>query len=329
MKFSVALCTYNGSRYLRSQLDSIASQSRLPDELVICDDASTDNTVEIITEFAQKVTFPVRLQANPNNLGSTANFEQAIRMCDGDVIVLSDQDDIWLPSKLSMLERSFEVSLSVGAVFSDAKLVDEDLKPWGYTMWEHVGFSRRSQEKMMHGEELNVLLKHVVVTGATLAFRSSFRDLLLPIPSNWIHDAWIALLISGCARLGVLEEPQILYRQHSQNQIGAKKFDLLTRIQEALDLNRSSYYGDEIARYFSAKERLSKFPEFISPKALRQFDCKLDHLRFRATLPDWRPLRLPFILLELLNFGYFQYSFGWQVAVKDLLIRSHSSLKIK
>ncbi|QAU33635.1 glycosyltransferase family 2 protein [Janthinobacterium sp. 17J80-10] len=325
MKISVALCTYNGSRYLHSQLESIAAQSRLPDELVICDDASTDKTVEIISGFSQRVPFPVRLQVNPVNLGSTANFQQAILMCTGDIVVLSDQDDIWLPSKLSLMEQAFDKDEAVGAVFSDATLVDENLQPWGRTMWEHVGFTSGSQEKWTRGQRLDVLLKHVVVTGATLAFRSRYRELLLPIPTKWIHDAWTALLISACAKVELIREPQILYRQHMQNQIGARRAHLFARITEALNLNRANYYGDEIARYSCAKQRLAQFPEVISPQSLSQLDAKLGHLRYRASLPKWRLLRLPFILVELLKLGYCKYSFGWQVAIKDLLIPSSAS----
>src|ERR1019366_197610 len=94
-RISVALCTYNGERFLSQQLASIGKQTRLPDELVVCDDSSTDRTVAIVREFAASVSFPVRVFENQRNLGSAANFERAIRLCDGDLIALSDQDDIW------------------------------------------------------------------------------------------------------------------------------------------------------------------------------------------------------------------------------------------
>ncbi|MCA1556539.1 MAG: glycosyltransferase, partial [Acidobacteria bacterium] len=86
VKFSIALCTYNGARYLPAQLDSIAAQTLLPDELVICDDCSTDETRDVITSFAARAPFAVRLYVNEVNLGSTKNFEQAISLCTGDII---------------------------------------------------------------------------------------------------------------------------------------------------------------------------------------------------------------------------------------------------
>ena len=97
MKISVAMCTFNGSRYLEEQLGSVAQQSLSPFELVVCDDGSTDATVEIVHRFALRSPFPVYLHQNVTNLGSTRNFEQAIQLCRGEAIALCDQDDYWLP----------------------------------------------------------------------------------------------------------------------------------------------------------------------------------------------------------------------------------------
>src|SRR5262245_48111587 len=118
--FSVAMCTYNGSRYLSAQLDSIGTQTRPPDELMICDDGSVDDTVQLIEKFADSAPFVVRLEVNSANLGSTKNFEKAIQRCKGDLIALADQDDVWLPRKLELLEAEFQRSPNVGLVFSDA-----------------------------------------------------------------------------------------------------------------------------------------------------------------------------------------------------------------
>lgn len=106
LSISVAMCTYNGSAFLQEQLDSIAAQTRLPDELVICDDGSSDSTVDIVERFAHGVSFRVQLFRNPQNLGSTRNFEQAMRLCTGDLIALSDQDDVWMPEKLARQKQS-------------------------------------------------------------------------------------------------------------------------------------------------------------------------------------------------------------------------------
>ena len=92
MKVSIALCTYNGSEFLGEQLASFLTQTRLPDEIVVCDDCSLDSTVQILDDFAAHAPFPVRIYRNEKNLRSTKNFEQAIDLCEGDIILLADQE---------------------------------------------------------------------------------------------------------------------------------------------------------------------------------------------------------------------------------------------
>src|SRR5215212_2843702 len=105
MKISVAMCTYNGAEFLSAQLQSIMAQSRPPDEIIICDDVSIDTTRSLLRQFATESSIPITLHFNDQNLGSTKNFEQAITLCTGDVIALSDQDDVWRTDKLQVLER--------------------------------------------------------------------------------------------------------------------------------------------------------------------------------------------------------------------------------
>src|SRR5262249_10160572 len=99
-KISIALCTYNGAKYLSSQLESYLAQTCLPDEVVVCDDCSQDETVTILNDFAIRAPFPVRILVNDQNLGSTKNFEKSISLCSGEIIFLSDQDDVWMPNKI-------------------------------------------------------------------------------------------------------------------------------------------------------------------------------------------------------------------------------------
>ncbi len=105
MKISVALCTYNGSAYLGEQLTSLAGQTVPPFELVVCDDGSTDNTLQLIQSFSRRAPFPVRLHVNPENLQFTGNFLEAASLCEGDAIAFCDQDDFWEPEKLELCSR--------------------------------------------------------------------------------------------------------------------------------------------------------------------------------------------------------------------------------
>src|SRR5215468_7332763 len=125
MKISVAICTYNGARFVREQLASIAAQTRPPDELIVCDDGSKDATVEIINSFARASGFPVQLKINEARLGSTRNFDQALGLCNGEGIAFSDQDDVWLPQKLEMLEK--HLMRGAALAFTDGEVVDSSL----------------------------------------------------------------------------------------------------------------------------------------------------------------------------------------------------------
>ncbi|MDQ3818842.1 MAG: glycosyltransferase family 2 protein, partial [Acidobacteriota bacterium] len=188
------MCTYNGARFLREQLESIAGQTRRPDELVVCDDRSTDETVRVLEEFAATAPFPVRLKVNERNLGSTRNFEQAISLCTGDLIALSDQDDVWLAEKLERIEEEFERRADIGLVFTDALVVDEELRPLGYTLWQKLGLDGEEQRRIKSGRSLDILLTGWTVTGATMAFRALYSELFIEIPEDlmMIHDGWIA-----------------------------------------------------------------------------------------------------------------------------------------
>src|SRR5882757_11091931 len=104
---SIAMATYNGGKYIRQQLDSFAAQTMLPSELIVTDDGSSDNTLEIIAEFVATAPFPVRVERNEKNLGYRANFMKAASLCKGDLISFSDQDDIWLPQKLEKCAAPF------------------------------------------------------------------------------------------------------------------------------------------------------------------------------------------------------------------------------
>src|SRR4051794_11685941 len=213
LSLSIALASYNGERYIGEQLDSIAKQSRLPDELVISDDASVDATREIVEDFAREAPFPVLLMRNSERLGSTRNFETAINACSGDIIFLCDQDDVWYPQKLALMEERFINNPRVGAVFSDGDVVDESLRTMG-RMWDAFRFTPKEQTVVDAGNALGVLLTHPVVTGAAMAFRSSYRELVLPLPNlpDMWHDEWIALLIGATSNLAVLATPLIAYR---------------------------------------------------------------------------------------------------------------------
>lgn len=339
MKISVALCTYNGSRFLREQLESIAHQSRLPDEIVIVDDGSTDESVTIANEFAKTSLVSVAIHANDVNLGSTRNFARAIKLCSGDVIALSDQDDVWLPKKLERISTEFNSDPRVGMVFSNAMLADERLSPIGGNLWRE-SFRPRDRFAFSQGQATDVLLQYNVVTGATMAFRAALKPAILPIPilAEFIHDGWIALIAAMCSRVVALPENLINYRQHSEQQLGAG----LSRWQ----IPRSERYRLTIADRELAIARLENFRHIfdlsflelmrsVAPApqlvpTLERFTHMLEqtsqriekhiaHIAARADLSEPRPYRLRRVIREMKTGRYEEFSRGWQSALLDLV----------
>jgi glycosyltransferase involved in cell wall biosynthesis len=120
---SIALCTYNGSKFLREQLQSLANQTLQPFEVVITDDCSTDDTISIIKEFSNRLN--IKVFVNDIAFKVTKNFEKAVSLCTGDIILMCDQDDIWHADKLAKISQYFQDNPYKLAVFSDANLVNE------------------------------------------------------------------------------------------------------------------------------------------------------------------------------------------------------------
>lgn len=317
-RFSIALATCNGARHLPALLDSLAAQRLPPHELVASDDASEDGTLPILESFATRAPFPVRLLRNPARLGVEENFSRAIAACGGDCVALADQDDVWQTDKLARLAQALEVPGAVAA-FSDAEVVDAALASLGYTMWQRVHFTPREQARFAQGGGFTVLLKHRVVTGATLAFRVGLRDTALPIPVGWPHDAWLALLAAAQGGLTAVPEPLIAYRQHGGNVVGGQRRPLWQDAQDALKLDRATWYREELALWHALDVRLSTQSAPIAVRAV--LAEKIAHLETRARLPAVRCRRLPGILRELVAGRYARYARNWGSIAIDLLVR--------
>lgn len=319
MTISVAMCTFNGERYLQEQLDSIAVQTRPPDEMVICDDRSQDGTPQIVRAFAARALFPVQFVVNEQNLGSTKNFEKAITLCQGNIIALSDQDDVWHPEKLRRMEEAFAADPQVGLVFSDGHIVDQNLRPLGARLRDSAPITRVQEQLVRRGRCFEALLMHNIVTGAAMAFRAGPRSLFLPIPNDvpLIHDGWIALIVSAISGAAFLPEPLISYRQHPQQQLGA----VLERPERAARVLPESHYRRHITQLQTLAERLSSIPPATPrvPERLLHLRKHIRHIERRLALPASPIRRSPGVVLELLTGRYHRYSNGFTSAVRDLI----------
>jgi glycosyltransferase involved in cell wall biosynthesis len=317
-KISVALCTYNGERFLRPQLASIQQQTRLPDELVVCDDQSTDQTLSIVREFAASATYPVRIFENERNLGFAANFERAIRLCGGDLIALSDQDDIWYANRLERSAQEFEAHPEAGLVFSDADVINDSNELAGGTLWHRLGFAGKRERELLAGRYM-LLAKHRFITGATVMFRAGLRDLFLPIGRDWIHDEWIALIAAAFSDLRPIREPLIRYRVHGSQQVGFRN----KLQQRARGTTHAQRHWSRLAESVKDLEQICDALSARGPNKRREvlaaYQEHLQFLCFRAKLPAPRLARLGPILTRYFQYG--EHASGWPSALKDLIFK--------
>jgi glycosyltransferase involved in cell wall biosynthesis len=332
VRLSVAMCTFDGARYLPEQLESVAGQTRLPDELVVCDDGSSDATLELLEDFARVAPFPVRIHPSEGErLGPGRNFGRAIERCEGAVIALSDQDDAWRRDRLERIEEAFAAAPGLALYFTDAELVDGRGRSLGTSLWTGLGAAAVTRQRFVEGDpetRVRVLGEGNLVTGATLAFRAGFRDLILPIPEGWIHDAWIGLLLAATAEVHMSPERTIRYRLHAEQQVGVGSGGLtrLQHLRRRMQLIRRTTKRERPAFASLAKgleeaagrleARSDAFP--VGAGVLSALRERAAHFEARSRMGPGR--RWPAIRRELRAGRYHRYSNGWPSVAKDLLL---------
>lgn len=217
---SVAMTTYNGSKYLREQIDSILNQTEKDFELIICDDCSSDDTFAIISDY-EKNDFRIHVYKNEKNLGYVKNFEKAISLCKGDYIALSDQDDVWLPEHLSILLDNIKAG-GYSLVGANALLVDFNNIYLGTKLINNYTLPNNK-----HDFEIMLLYRNVF-QGAAILFDRTILNKALPFPENMkFHDWWLALVASENNGVNYIDEPVLRYRQHGNNASGNHEKDSL------------------------------------------------------------------------------------------------------
>jgi len=230
-RISVAIATYNGEKYLRQQLDSIYHQSLLPFEVIVCDDCSTDNTLNILQDYCEK--YDLIYYANEKNLGYAKNFEKVMSLCKGEYTTLSDQDDIWLKNKLLVLFDNIKKIESANPakailVHSEAMVVDQSLN-----VIKNKFIGKRAG---LRSGINNLLFYNAKVQGSSVLFNSKFKDLLLPIPDTIQQYDFYASIISET--IGIrhfIPTPLMLYRQHDNNQVGAGNLNKLSKVRKLIN----------------------------------------------------------------------------------------------
>jgi len=223
-KIVVCMATYNGGKFIGQQMDSILAQSYANWQLIIRDDGSNDNTVDIVEDYTEKypdkITF---LTDNDDRLGTNLNFGRLLKCADADYIMFSDQDDVWLQSKIESTMNVMKLAERIYPnrpvlVHTDLRVVDSDLNAIHDSLWEY--------QKLFPdvGSSLNRIMAQNVVTGCTMMLNREAKDVSIPIPKEAImYDWWIAINVAKHGKIVYLSTPSVLYRQHCANQLGARR----------------------------------------------------------------------------------------------------------
>jgi hypothetical protein len=322
-RVSVALGTHNGARYLREQLESILGQTHPVDEIVLSDDASGDGTVELAERLIDEhqatdaPTPSLVVLRNPVALGVAANFEQALTAASGDLIALSDQDDVWHSDRIARALAAFARRPGAELAAAEARLVDEHGAPLAATLFGTLGVDVPLRLRLETDAAFDELLKRNVLTGATMVVARSLVLRAAPFPASWVHDEWLGIVASVGGGLAIVPEPVIDYRQHSGNQIGVRRLGAggrLARLQEPRTERNAQLFD-------RARDLAERLPGIAGHDANVETAVrgKLAHEVMRQAIPAGRLRRLRPVWREWRTGAYDRYGRGAQDVLRDLV----------
>ena len=307
-KISIAMAVFEGERFVCQQLDSIFSQSLVPNEIIICDDSRNDKTYKAIKNIIEQHPEIIKYFKNETQLGVSKNFEKAVSLSSGDIIFLSDQDDVWMRDKIAELISSINASLDCGGAFCNSELVDKDLNGLGLTHFDLRAF---------RGDpSIDFFLKRVPAAGHNMAFKAELKDLLLPFPDlNECHDTWIGLVIAATSGWTFTDETLTQFRQHDDNLSRSGRDSQLKAAMESIKNDASAWNA---ALY---DELIQRITGNVEPEVLELLKDRRNHSAVRAKMNCNIFKRLPLVYGEIKNKRYFKYGRGWKNVIQDIFFR--------
>ncbi|PSV05547.1 glycosyltransferase family 2 protein [Photobacterium kishitanii] len=292
-EYSVVLCTYNGSFYIKEQIYSILNQTVKPKEIYIFDDGSNDDTIKIIKKIDSEIK--IKIKINKKNLGYAKNFDSGIKSISAEVIALCDQDDFWLPNKAELILN--EMDYNTEMVFSDAYLVDEKLN-----------MLEKKLSELGHIKKVptfnNQICKDFIVTGATVFINRDFVLSIPELPENIPHDAWYSICSAIKRKIKYINKPLILYRQHSNNLIGIKETTSISSKKKVLQVRMDIYNQLLASSYLNESE----YELIYNNKLFIEYKFKL-YNEIRISMDFFKNF-----------FNYFKFDNGFRAIVRDYMI---------
>ncbi|MDO4575844.1 MAG: glycosyltransferase family 2 protein [Planctomycetia bacterium] len=308
LKLSIAMCTYNGERFLREQLESLSHQTRLPDEVVVGDDGSSDATLEILETWARGVPFPVRITRNEKNLGFAKNFEATLSRCRGDILFPCDQDDVWEPEKIEKMAAVFEQEAAVEVVYCGYQRIDQDGNPrrshepldWRVPPQANIYWPKLQQETPQGA-------------GCLSAVRKTLLEKVFPLPPHWPHDMWIYVSAPVFGQMRTLDIPLIRYRRHEQN---SSDFG----VPVVWKAGKNTYYIHSVQLYETQTpmreelyRRWNTFPDNDYKRGYLEYLRQQDiHFGNRLKIEKNFLRNFPLVWIEWFSGRYFRYEQPWK-----------------
>lgn len=317
MRISIALCTYNSEKYIADQIQSLLNQTRLPDEIVISDDGSTDQTLKIIRSFSKNSKVKITIIESPGHLGVYKNFPYVMSHCVGDIIFPCDHDDIWLSTKLEKHMAIHTRFPNIDLVYSNADVVYLTPENYLYPLWEI-----KSMLDPVQGQSSlsSLLYKGRSIAGCCMSFKKELYLSILPFPDEIYHDDWLATsaVISGV--IYAIPESLIKYRQHGNNAVGIIRGNKLS-YYKSLFTNVKFYYESDVyiaSRHEKIFDAIKKHAYLSLCIASDNLDACLSLYQTRTTYMQKSYFKSLFDLTQQLMSGHYQYLNGFYTYLKDL-----------
>ena len=304
IKVSVVLCTYNGAKYIQEQLDSIINQTYPVYELLIFDDVSTDNTVEIVNQYAKKHSF-IKVSVNEKNLGYTKNFEQALQAATGDAVSICDQDDVWIKDKLERMMNAWDTKHPL--IYCNSYIFSGDVpqQPKGPVF------------RMFEGTDARKVFLANTISGHAIVCRKDFIKLVVPFSKDAMYDWWMGVVAAYNGGVQHYDKVLVYQRSHADN----STVDILEKYDEDDQKNIKKQRMAKQCRVFMTapnippadKILLSTFANLLEESLYVKF-----HKPLYKFMVKHRRLLFNFKKKKIVIFSHLKHSYKWATNHKPL-----------
>lgn len=311
MKVSVVMCTYNGARYVKEQINSIINQTRRVDEIIISDDNSKDETLDIVKPLVDASGIKYRIITNIPGKGVARNFLDAMKQSTGDYIFTADQDDIWKENKVEVFLEKINQTKKL-LYFSDGDLVDANAELLGVSLWSTLNINY----KILSAEGIEkTILNRCVVTGSAMAVSRQLVEMIDCIPDSWLHDGWFAIVATCNHSIEPINLCTYYYRQHGNNVVGAQELTLRRRIKSWIaNISKQTLLREQrYNRYLSVKQ-------FAGDNVFESLDDCVNYWKDLTHISGDRKLTsMVIIIRNAVKGNYRKYYTGIRGFLRDLI----------